>query len=411
MNGMSGCTAMHTTAAREPVQGGPRWSVEVGRVDAGSWNNVLGSFEDSSIYQSWAWGRERWGEKNLGHVLLRQDGRLAAAAQAWIIKIPLLGFGIAYVKWGPMWHPSAGGPDTERLRLIVRALKEEYALRRGLLLRITPNVTAGNPEEIYTALRDEGFEPGRSTTPYRTIIMDLSHSEEAMRSGLKRQWRQCLKHAEMSGLDIREMSGDESFREVAGLYNEMRGRKKFAEFLDLRNLRAVQRGLPEPYKMEVTACESGKGVVAACVTTKFGTGALGMIAATSPDGLGMHASHVLQWRIIGRLRSRGIRWYDLGGIDPVKYHGPYLFKAGFAGKLGRDATFSDFEYCASGASRRLVVTGDRLRSAYREALEATASARAPGPKKGNGKGGAHGGNSGETGRHGMERRQGDGCDA
>lgn len=397
-------TGLHTDV-RKASRNMPGWSVEIDRVDNEEWDGITGMFEDGSIYQSWAWGGVRWGEKNLSHVVLRRDGRLAAAAQAWIIKIPVLGFGIAYVKWGPMWHPRAGGPDPERFRLIVRALKEEYALRRGLFLRITPNVTAGNPEEIYAALRDEGFEPSRTTTPYRTIIMDLSHAEEAMRSGLKRQWRQCLNHAEKSGLGIREIPGEEPFREVAGLYNEMRGRKKFAEFLDLRNLRAVQRGLPEPYKMEVTACESGKGVVAACVTTKFGAGALGMIAATSPEGLGMHASHLLQWRIIGRLRSRGFRWYDLGGIDPVKYHGPYLFKAGLAGKLGRDVMFSDFEYCASGASSRLVVAGDRLRSAYRNALEATASAREPGPKKGDGKGGAHCDKTGEKDRHGMEGRQ------
>lgn len=350
-------------------------AVEVDGVTRGKWRDIIGTFDDASIYQSWSWGGVKMGERNLSHVVLRQYGAAVAAAQSWIVKLPLLGCGIAYVKWGPMWLPSGQKKNMERYRLMLRALKEEYAERRGLMLRVTPNVTDGDAAGIYEMMREEGFAPSLTTVPYRTIILDLFHPEEALRSTQKRQWRQCLNTAEKDGLRIRELTGDVSFNAVAGLYNEMRGRKKFAEFLGLRKVRAVQRDLPPYYKMKVTACESGDDVLAACITTKFGAGAIGMIAATSTEGLCRRASHLLQWRIMENLKSSGCMWYDLGGIDPVKYHGPYLFKAGLAGKLGRDVTFQEFDYCTNPASMRAVNMGDRLRAAYRDALEAAARMR------------------------------------
>lgn len=351
------------------------YNVEVDRVTRDDWYDIVCSFNDSSIYQSWSWGGVRWGEKNLSHVVLRLGGSAVAAAQSWIIRVPLLGYGIAYVKWGPMWHPAGLADNAENYRRVVHALKEEYAERRGLLLRVTPNVTDGNGAELYAVMREEGFEPSSTTIPYRTIITDLFHPEEALRSTLKRQWRQCLNTAEKDGLCIRELEGEGAFGAVAGLYNEMRGRKKFAEFLGLRKMLAVQRDLPAHCRMKVTACESGDDVLAACVTTTFGTGAIGMIAATSTEGLCRRASHLLQWRIMENLKSSGCMRYDLGGIDPVKYHGPYLFKVGLAGKLGRDVTFSEFDYCTNPASMRVVNMGNRLRAAYRDALEAAAKMR------------------------------------
>jgi hypothetical protein len=42
-------------------------------------------------------------------------------------------------------------------------------------------------------------------------------------------------------------------------------------------------------------------------------------------------AYLLQWNMIQRLKGSGVRWYDLGGIDPEGNPGVYAFKRGFSG--------------------------------------------------------------------------------
>jgi hypothetical protein len=42
-------------------------------------------------------------------------------------------------------------------------------------------------------------------------------------------------------------------------------------------------------------------------------------------------AYLLHWTMIQWLKSNGVRWYDLGGIDPEGNPGVYSFKKGFSG--------------------------------------------------------------------------------
>jgi len=352
-----------------------RLTTETRQLTKEEWDAVVCGFDDASIYQSWSWGEVRRGEKRLCHTVLKQDGVPVGAAQVWVVGIPLIGHGIAYVKWGPMWRRAGNGARPEIFRAMIRALQEEYARKRGLLLRITPNVMDANADEVYELMREEGFEPARYTSPYRTLVIDLCRTDDEIRSAMKPQWRQRLHKAERQGLAVKELSGETAFDEVESLYDDMHRRKGFAEFLDVRLMRDVQHGLPAGGKMMVLACMSGGAPVAVGITSRFNSGAIELIAASRLDGLKLCATHLLQWHTISTLKGSGCGWYDLGGIDPVKYGGPYAFKAGLAGKGGRDVTFSDFEYCNSYISGKVVRLYDRVRSSYRSSKEAYAELR------------------------------------
>src|SRR5262249_54282300 len=76
-----------------------------------AWTSVIEGFDDTLLMQTWPYGARRWGAENLSHLVLRRNGHVAAAAQVVIMKIPLLGPGIAYVKWGPLWRPRAQEKD------------------------------------------------------------------------------------------------------------------------------------------------------------------------------------------------------------------------------------------------------------------------------------------------------------
>ncbi len=45
-----------------------------------------------------------------------------------------------------------------------------------------------------------------------------------------------------------------------------------------------------------------------------------------------YAAYVLQWHSIITARERGLRLYDLGGIDPVANESVYNFKSGLRGR-------------------------------------------------------------------------------
>lgn len=56
-------------------------SIEAGRASPKEWASILQNFRDANLYQTRPYASVRWGEKRLGHVVLRCSGEIAAAAQ------------------------------------------------------------------------------------------------------------------------------------------------------------------------------------------------------------------------------------------------------------------------------------------------------------------------------------------
>jgi lipid II:glycine glycyltransferase (peptidoglycan interpeptide bridge formation enzyme) len=54
--------------------------------------------------------------------------------------------------------------------------------------------------------------------------------------------------------------------------------------------------------------------------------------ATGELALKTKASNLLQWHFLSLAKQRGMRWYDLGGIEPETLPGVYHFKAGLNGQ-------------------------------------------------------------------------------
>ena len=59
--------------------------------------------------------------------------------------------------------------------------------------------------------------------------------------------------------------------------------------------------------------------------------AIYLLGATADDGLNAKGAYLLQWNLIQWLKTKGVRWYDLGGIDPEGNPGVYSFKRGLSG--------------------------------------------------------------------------------
>lgn len=367
---MSGMPQQTRGAAQARALPLPAGSFEVGRLSRAAWERLLDCFEDASIYQSYAWAAVRWGAERIEHALIRQGGTVAAAAQLWLFRLPPLGCGIAHLKWGPLFRPRGGGGGTEAFRCLVRGLREEYVERRRLLLRIVPPAFDPAASELKAVLETEGFRPSATAERYRTFILPLAPSIEELEASLKPKWRQHLRHGRRSGLEVEEGEGEGLVAEVGRLYREMKRRKRFADFLPFDDVAAVHRELPAGGRMLAMVARTGGRPVAGLLGAHTGGVAVPLVAATAPAGLKLCAAYRLEWGMIERMRAAGCRWYDLGGIDPVGYPGPYRYKAGLAGRLGREVTFQAFDSGGGAASRMLGRAADGLRRTHRKVREA-----------------------------------------
>ena len=109
-------------------------------------------------------------------MVLKKGDEVVAASQARIVRLPVLGIGIAYMRWGPMWRLKGKPLDGEVFRQAVRALRNEFSLRRRLVLRLYPLAYRDSGEEVNRVLREEGYQPHDAEKTDRTLIIDLTSS-------------------------------------------------------------------------------------------------------------------------------------------------------------------------------------------------------------------------------------------
>ncbi len=310
------------------------WQVEVDRATSAEWSRMIDLFNDANIYQTSAYGGVRWGEKNLSRLVLKRDGEVLGIAQLRIIRPTPLKFGMAYLRWGPLWERRGRPLDPEVPTRMARAIEDEYLDKRKLFLRVLPNAFSGasRATTMQAAFCRFTPEPLDSGNTYRTFVLDLSPPLDELRKGLDRKWRNMLSGAEKNELQVVAGSGGAEYCTFREIYNQLRKRKTFETTVDVDEFRLIQETLAESQRMRVLICRD-KGIpVAGLVASAIGDSAIYLLGATSDDGLKSKGAYLLQWTLIQWLKENGVRWYDLGGIDPDGNPGVYHFKRGKSGE-------------------------------------------------------------------------------
>ena len=168
---------------------------------AETWAQISSTFADASIYQSWAYGAVRWGERHLSHVVLRRNGQALAAAQLRIARLPMVPAGLAYLRWG-LFKSRGNAFDPAVVSASMACLKQEYVVRRGLALQVIPPVYAATEHAavFQSALEASGLRREPSLGAYRTILVDLRPTLDVLRKQLHQKWRNQLNRAEKNNL-------------------------------------------------------------------------------------------------------------------------------------------------------------------------------------------------------------------
>jgi hypothetical protein len=342
------------------------YSVEVDTIDKDTW--ILDNFSDANIYQTWSYDKIRFGRTEISHLLLKKNSKVVAAVQVRIVKIPIISIGIAYVYWGPMWQRRGVTADLDIFRQTIRALRNEYSIRRGLVLRLFPCAFRGKDDALKEILADEGFEYYDDGKSHRTLIIDLAPTLEEIRAALDQKWRNCLNRSEKNNLEIVSGTEESLFDEIEMIYNEMANRKGLEDISDIGHLKKVQRDLPVQFTLRVSLCRLDGQVCAGAIFSAIGTTAVYLVGATSNAGMKSNGSYLIQWSFLKWLKENGFLFYNLNGINPEINPGTYHFKRGLAGKKGMDIEYLGKYQVADNPFSALLINGsEKLVSRLRKA--------------------------------------------
>ena len=365
MSHIGGQSALMSRETGSNLLPDPFWQVEVDCATPTEWSSMLDLFNDANLYQTWSYGAVRWGRKNLSHLVLKRNDEVVGITQLRIVRPTSLKFGMAYLRWGPICHRRGTELDSEIVARMADALHQEYVVKRRLLLHILPNAFVGSAraEVFQSAFASFALEPSTTANTYRTFVLDVAPSIEELRKNLDKKWRNQLSRSEKNGLNVVTGSGTDDYRRFSTMYRQMRDRKTFETTVDVEEFDRIQQDLPEDHRMRILICERNGKPVAGVVASAMGDSAIYLLGATSDDGLNAKGSYLLQWTWIQWLKENGLRWYDLGGIDPDGNPGVYHFKKGFSG--ADVCQLTPFVACENAFSFAVVKAGQVMDRAVR----------------------------------------------
>jgi len=168
-------------------------------LNSNEWNDILLQFEDANIYQTIEFTKFSAGGNNYEHFLLYKNDELISAAIVRIKVLPIINKGVAYIRWSPMFAKN-NSQNYEVFELAIKYLHNEYVIKRKLVLRIMSNFSDDN-SIVHNLFNKYGFH--NFSKKSKSIIIDLTQSEETLLANLRKKWRYSLRQAEKKDLDVK----------------------------------------------------------------------------------------------------------------------------------------------------------------------------------------------------------------
>lgn len=319
------------------------------------WPEICLQFDDLSFEQTLTYSQaaaKRVGAANQYLAFHNSDGVLAGAICLRLKTLPLLDKGIAWAPAGPMVQPN-GTNNQDMLQPVLRALRS-FVAQRGHILRLRLPVTTRNPENDCSQLvLNAGFRPTDKAQSYRTVLVDCTPDEDLLLRNLHGKWRNPLRNALKSGLEVEVAPLATAHERFDKMYREVQSAKGF------------QPDIPPEFYYELTGSDFAHDVlfaridgedVAGMTIGMSGRNAVYLFGATTAQGRSLNAGHFLMWHAILECKKRGINWLDLGGIDPDSNPSVTRFKQR---TKGIDVTASGpFEYRPKRLSSVLILLAE-----------------------------------------------------
>lgn len=297
------------------------------------WDAFLTRHPEAHILQTREWGelKSRFGWE--AHPVI--EG--AAGALVLLRRLPL-GRSLAYIPRGPL-------PASElSLAQLLPALNQLVRSRRVVVLLVEPDLPDSEPLRI--GLARLNLQPSRlSVQPPRTIVVDLSGSEDDILARMKQKTRYNINLARRHGVLVRAGHDTQGFY---ALMQETTARDEFAAHTP-EYYRAAFELFSAHDRVQLLFAEHAGRPLAALMVFAMGSRAWFFYGASSSESRQQMAPYLLQWEAMRWARSRGCATYDMWGVPDFDQQalesgfatrtdglwGVYRFKRGFGGRLER----------------------------------------------------------------------------
>ena len=280
--------------------------------------------------QLWGWGdlkaAHRWSAER---VFVREsaspDARIVGASQLLTRSLPGPLGGFVYAPRGPVVrrseeHPERPAADPSPHEIADVLASYVHRTRRAVALSIEPDENAGEFD-----LPAKWVEAQTTILPARTLILDLSHSEDELIGDMTKKHRQYIrKSGREESLEIREVTTVEQLDECLEVYRETSERADFGLHEDSYYFDAfTMLGDDSP----VWAAYVDDKPVAFLFMAKSERTAFELYGGMNEIGQRLRANYALKWHVIKHMKSIGIERYDFGGLIN---DGVTTFKKGWA---------------------------------------------------------------------------------
>lgn len=285
-------------------------------ISARRWDKATAGVGHLALQQHRTYGEmiQRVGGTVKRAVIRDADGPLALAQVQERSVVGL--FRLAMVMMGPVWLRQV---SAEVQAAALAALAQSYPTTGRTAVLVMP------AEDDVAALKL--LRAPRMVSSYHTALLDLTPPLEELRAGLKGKWRNRLVAAEKSALTVRTM-GDrpEAYQWLLDKETAQRKRQRYAA-MPVEMVPAFQDVAGRSQILALAARLDGVDV-AGCLFLIHGPTATYHIGWSSPDGRALNAHNLIQWTAMERLKGKGVKTLDLGGLTGDRSDGMVRFKLG-----------------------------------------------------------------------------------
>jgi lipid II:glycine glycyltransferase (peptidoglycan interpeptide bridge formation enzyme) len=170
----------------------------------------------------------------------------------------------------------------------------------------------------------------KSVQPERTLILDLTNSEDELLAKMHEKTRYNIRLAEKKNLVFKNGTIDDFWK----LTEKTTARDKFSahpkKYYETM-LKNLDSGGKTGMRVELKIVYLKNTPIAAAIVGYFGDTATYLHGASSYEHRNLMAPYFLHWQIIKEAKNLGYKFYDFWGIDEKKWPGVTRFKKGFGG--------------------------------------------------------------------------------
>ncbi len=293
------------------------------------WKELLEQAQQANWMQTWAYAqasfKKDWIPTQMAAVSDDQGQLIAIIALQKIILGP---FKYIRINRGPLWLKK--NVCEQDLIQFAQLLRSEFPKSWLTKIKWLPEFNLS--PNGFKSLEKINFKLAQKN--FQTTWLDLSQSEETLRSNLKQKWRNSLNKFERAGLTIKIESTPGHFSEFLNFYELYKRQKNFQgpsrEFLGIE----LSEAFRQKQATLLWAMENGLPIAGIAIHS-HGKNISYRAGWNSSQGKLTNAHYGLLWHSILHFKKLGFEQFDLGGILPMEAQGLTHFKLGLGGSQSR----------------------------------------------------------------------------